>query len=174
MSGVFIIAEGESRVKVWLKTADQRVDDWLYELSDSIVFHARDTLYETAPGGIRALVGWDNVDEVGPGLFEGSAGVLPDGPALPGPGSAKEDYPFYVEEGTGIYGELHSIIYPLVGPVMGPIPYRGRDIFVRSSKGQPGQHYGREAYEETVAWTPGRIELAKASLYAETEAAAHT
>lgn len=172
MTGTFVIVEGDKEAKAWLRTAEPRIDDWLYEVSDSIVFHESDLLHETAPGRIKALVDYVPVVEERPHYFEGLAGVKPDGFALPGPGSAKEDYPFYVEEGTGLYGELHSIIYPLVGTLMGPIEDFGYEYWIKSSKGQPGQHYGRRAYEETVAWVPSRLEEAKASLFAKTEAVA--
>lgn len=169
MSGVFTIVEGRAEVKAWLRSAPARIDDWLYELSDSVVFHAHDALRETSPGRIKFLVEADPVKEDAPHLFEGSAGVTPEGRALPGPGSAREDFPYYVDQGTGLYGALHSIIHPLHGNLMGPILYRGRSIYVKSFEGQKPQHYGRQAYEETVAWMPGRLEVAKATLYAETK-----
>jgi hypothetical protein len=47
---------------------------------------------------------------------------------------------------------------------MGPIWYRGRQIYVQSFKGQPAQHYSDAAFADVLGWAPARIELAMPDL----------
>lgn len=168
--GVFTIVIGDDDAKEWLRTADSRVDDWLYQLVDSIVFHASDRLRLHAPGRIKGLVGVDLPHQPSTGAFEGTAGVTSD-PSVTRRGreggSNPADYPVFVDQGTGIYSEAESPIYATPGHVMGPIFYQGKETFFKSFKGQPGQHFSDQSFADTVAWTPGKIELAKGELYAE-------
>lgn len=166
--GIFTIVIGDEDAKRGLRGAKGKVDDWLYELIDSVVFHAQAALRETAPGRIKGLVDVDIAKEREPSVFEGSAGVLPDPLEnfVSRRGSRRGDFPYYVEAGTGVYGEHASPILAVPGHLMGPIDFEGRDIFIRSFAGQRGQHYGEHAFEETVAWVPAQIELSKAALEA--------
>lgn len=165
--GNFAIAVDSEGVKQRLRRAESGIDDWLYELTDRIAFQASERLRIHAPGNIPLFVDVDLAHETGPGHFEATAGVTPD-PTNLKPisrrGSDPADYPIFVDQGTGIYGVTRSPIYAVPGHLMGPISYRGRDIYVHSVEGQPAQHFSREAFVDTVAVTPARIELAMPEL----------
>lgn len=161
--GNFVVVVGNEEAKHGLLHAAESIDDWLYELTDAVAQQAADRFRTHAPGAIDLLVDVDLAHETAPGHFESSAGVEPY--VVPwefhrGLGSDPADYPVYVDRGTGIYGDRHSIIYPIPGHVMGPIWYQGRQIYIKSSKGQPAQHFSDKAFADTVGWTPARIELA--------------
>lgn len=164
MAGNMTIVEGDREVQEWLVAEPGRIDDWLYELVDETSFFASARLRERAPGKIEGLVDTDLANEPEPGLFQAIAGVGPDiteetfGRGL---GSDPADYPVYVEVGTGIFGEHGTPIETIPGHVMGPFEaFWGEMIYAKSVKGQPGQHYARQSFEDTVGWLPGRIEVA--------------
>lgn len=167
------IVTGDAEAKEWLRTGSARVDDWLYELVDEITFYAADRLRMHAPGRIKMLVDVNIPVEHGPGVFEARAGV--ESEIIPqstrrGLGSDPADFPVFVDQGTGLYGERHSRIFPVPGQVMGPILFNGRRIFIKSFEGQPAQHFSQHAFDDTVAWIPAKIEVAKSRLYASVEA----
>lgn len=163
MAGNMTIVEGDREVQEWLVAEPGRIDDWLYELIDETSFFASARLRERAPGSIEGLVDTDLASEAEPGLFQAIAGVGPDitketfGRGL---GSDPADYPVYVEVGTGIFGEHGTPIETIPGHVMAFMGREGRMIFTGKVAGQPGQHYARESFEDTVGWLPGRIEVA--------------
>jgi hypothetical protein len=159
--------EGDERAKEYLVTTPKRVNDWLYELVDATIFFAADRLRVHAPGGIDSLVGVDLPHELEPGRIDGTAGVEPDiteETFMSGLGSDPADYPVFVDVGTGIFGPERREIFTIPGHVMGPISWQGREIFVSSFKGQKAQHYSDRAYEDTTAWLPAKVELAKRDL----------
>lgn len=167
--GVHVTVIGDDEAKAWLRGGRARVNDWLYQLTDSIVFHEADQLHELAPGRIKDLVSVALARETEPGVFEGTAGVEPEvteASFARGLGSDPADFPVYVDQGTGIFGEFRSPIYAIPGHVMGPIEWEGRTIYVTSFKGQPAQHFSDRAFADTVAWIPARIEEARAEFYA--------
>jgi len=60
--------------------------------------------------------------------------------------STNTGYGLYPEEGTGLYGPLGQVIRPKRAPFLVFQPRGlGHVIRVRSVKGQPGQHYMRDA-----------------------------
>jgi len=145
-----------------LRDLDGRVDSWLRGLVGDTVDHAAGRLRHHAPGGIDALVTADGPrGEPQAGVVEGMAGVLPDlqeeidHPR--GLGSSPADYPFYVDAGTGIFGEFGRPITAFPGGVMGPVEFRGRMAYSRSIKGQPGQDYSGAAHRDTDLWLQGHI-----------------
>jgi hypothetical protein len=161
--GSFMIVIGDDDAKRRLLRAEDAIDDWLYELIDAFAFEAASRLRHHAPGAIDLLVDVELAHQVGPGAFEAAGGVEPY--VVPwefhrGLGSDPADYPVYVDQGTGIFGEKRSPITTIPGHVMGPIWYKGRRIYVQSFKGQPAQHFSDQSYTDMLGWTPMQIELA--------------
>ncbi len=162
--GLMTLVEGDEEVKRFLSGADSLVNDWLYEVVDSLVFHGEQRLREHAPGSIKGLVDVAPAHETASGAFEGIAGVEPDitkatfGSGL---GSDPADYPVYVEVGTGVFGDVGLPISSIPGHLMGPItdPVTGRDFFLSEMKGQPAQRYAERSFEELVGWVPTQIKL---------------
>jgi hypothetical protein len=152
-----------------IRSLDDRVDLWLRDLVDDTVGYTAGRLREHAPGGIDRLVTEDG-GQFDPqlGIIRGMAGVLPDleeeveHPR--GLGSNPADYPFYVDVGTGIFGEFGRPITAFPGGVMGPIEYQGRMIYPRSIKGQPAQDYSGAAHRDTDLWLAGHIKTSSAKL----------
>lgn len=128
---------------------DDRVDDWLLEVVDAGIFHAQERLVAHAPGGIKDLVDVDLPRfELAGSIVTGEAYVDPDLDETSddgGLGSSPADYPYYVDVGTGIFGDVGTPITAFPGHVMGPIEYGGRMIYVKSFKGQPAQRYSDAA-----------------------------
>lgn len=157
--GNLVIVEGDKEAKHWLRTADDRVDDWLYEIVDEIVFFAAARMRQHAPGGISELVDVDLADrQIAAGdVFEGTAGVMPDITETGRPhhhqiGSNPEDYPVFVEVGTGIFGPVGEPITSFPGTVMAFL-WGNRQIFTNVVQGQRPQHYAEHSFEETVVQT---------------------
>jgi hypothetical protein len=145
------------------------VDRWLTDLVDDTVDYAAARLHEHAPGKITDLVGSEGAQfDPHIGFIEGEAFVLPDiqeeidHPR--GLGSSPADYPFYVDVGTGVYGEHGTPITSLPGHVMGPVEWGGRMIYIKFDKGQRPQHYSDAAHKDTDVWLPGKIQEAKSKL----------
>lgn len=160
--GNMVLVEGDDRAKAWLHGAEPRVNDWLYELVDELVFHARERLQIHAPGGIDQLIDVRTAHETVTGAFEGIAGVEPDiteETFHAGLGSNPADYPVFVEVGTGIFGPVGEAISTIPGHLMGPIvdPHTGRSFFTQIVQGQRPQHYAEHAFEDTVEVTEVRI-----------------
>lgn len=157
---VVVHVEGSEGLERWLESLDRHVDAWLVGLSDDLAGYAGDRIQQHAPGRIRDLVGIDRASRANLGIIEAVAGVHPDldkeleGVGL---GSSPADYPFYVDVGTGIYGEFGTPITSFPGGVMGPIEFRGRMIYASSIKGQPAQDYSGASYRDTTAYLPLRI-----------------
>jgi hypothetical protein len=163
--GNMVLVEGDREFKTWSKGLHGRVDDWLYELVDGMIFYAAGRMKEHAPGGIKDLVDIDLVDRTATDAFEGIAGVEPDlteETFSVGLGSDPADFPVFVEVGTGIYGEVGEPISTIPGHLMGPIynPKTGGVFYASVIRGQPAQHYAREAFEELVERTPVVIKTA--------------
>jgi hypothetical protein len=170
--GNFILVVGDEDAKRGLRGIDNKIDDWLYELVDSIAFQAADRLRVHAPGSIPDLVGVDLTSEENVGAFEATAGVEPDfsledfGHGL---GSDPADYPVYVDQGTGIYGEKKTPITVIPGNFM-TFFVNGRRIFTNIVQGQPAQHFSQKANDDTMGWVPMRIEFALKELEAKIKA----
>lgn len=164
MAGNFVFVEGDDEVKTYMYRGGD-VEEDLRDLTSDIAEHAGEALSLLAPGRISELV------RVNPDQAEGSriraeAGVIPDlderlflDPR--GLGSDPADYPFFVDVGTGIFGPLGREIVMPTGHVMGPIPWRGGNIYVQHIKGQEAQHYSDRAFEQTIQWIPERITAEK-------------
>src|SRR4051812_20606121 len=131
--GNFVIVVGAEDAKRRLRRASDDIDDWIYELTDAFAQQAADRLRTHAPGAIDLLVDVEVAHETAPAHFQAAGGVEPY--IVPwefhrGLGSDPADYPIYVDQGTGIYGERRTPISTIPGHVMGPIWYRGRQIYV--------------------------------------------
>lgn len=162
--GVFTVVVGDREAKDYLRRGSTRVDEWLYELVDAITFHAADRLREHAPGRIKRLVEVDLPDSPQPKYVRGVAGVTSDPLKEESVGGSDEgDFPFYVDQGSGLFGEHHRIIFG-GGTLMGPFQHDGRKTFTRFFRGQEAQHFSDRAFADTIAYTPGRIQLAKSEL----------
>ncbi len=153
---------GLRELRDWLEGLDDRVDAWLHEVVDDAVELAGERLVSHAPGSIKELVSTDGPRVGDDGvLVEGEAYVTPaideHGDNAERPGSNPEDFPYYVDVGTGIFGERGTPITAFPGSVMGPIEYGGRMIYIRSSKGQPAQRYSDAAFEDVDAMLDFRI-----------------
>lgn len=161
------IVVGDKEAKRKLRRVDEELDDFLYELTDDTAQRAGDLLRLHSPGAIDRLVDVEPVQETAPGHFESTAGVTQDNFYAHqdrGLGSDPRDYPFYVDQGTGIFGEKHSPIYTIPGNLMGPIRFKGRTYFVPHFKGQPAQLYSERSFIDTIAWMPFRVEFAISEL----------
>jgi len=151
----------------FLRSFEERVDAWLEDLVDDTVDHAAGRLRHHAPGAIDALVTSDGPQfEPEGGVIEGMAGVLPDPDEtfVSARGSKRSDHPFYVDVGTGVFGETGRPITAMPGSVMGPIEWGGRMIYVKSIKGQRAQDYSGAAFRDTDAWLPFKIQESKSKL----------
>jgi hypothetical protein len=172
MPGNFTLIVGDEDAKSWLHAAPGAVNTWLRDLVGDTVDFSADRLRAHAPGGIDALVESDrpSADVLGP--IEGVAGVLPDITQETfnrGLGSDPADYPVFVDVGTGIFGERGTPIRTIPGHVM-VIDFPEGKLFTNVIRGQPGQHYSDRAFEETVGWLPGRLEVAVREFSAESKA----
>ena len=148
----------------FLGELDDRVDAWLHDAVDDASRFAGERLVHHAHGSIKDLVAVDEPRPGDGGIIVGEAYVDPDfkedfeddglGRGL---GSSPADYPYYVDVGTGIYGEFGTPITAFPGGVMGPIEYGGRMIYLKEIKGQPAQHYSDAAARDVDAFLDFRI-----------------
>ncbi len=144
----------------WLRSFDERLDHWLVNLVGDAVEYGGQRLRAHAPGSIKELVGVNEPTMMEVGVVEGTAFVTPglDEDTLSGGlGSDPADYPYYVDVGTGIFGEYGTPITTIPGHVMGPIEYGGRMIYVKSIAGQEAQHYFDAASRDVDARLPSQI-----------------
>lgn len=160
--GNFTLIEGDDETATWLRTHDARVDDWLYELVDGLVFYAAGRMRERAPGSIKQLVDILPAHETATGAFEGIAGVEPDiteDTFNRGLGSDPADYPVFVEVGTGVFGPIGEPISSIPGHLMGPFwdIITGREIYTSVVQGQKPQRYAEQSFEDTVQVAPDHI-----------------
>lgn len=172
MPGNFeLIIEDDEEVKRWLRAGEGHVNDWLYELVDAATFHAADRLRALAPGSIGVeLIDVELPHEAEPGVIEGVAGVEPDltqATFSRGLGSDPADFPYFVEVGTGVYGEFGTPIQTIPGTYPMAWESAGNLIFAWEVRGQKPQRYGERSFEETAGWLPARIELARREFQAE-------
>lgn len=154
------LVQGDAETKHWLRSQDRRVDDWLYELVDGLVFYAAGRMRERAPGSIKELVDIDLATETATGAFEGIAGVEPDiteDTFHRGLGSNPADSPVFVEIGTGVFGEVGEPISSIPGHLMGPIEWMGDIYYASTIQGQKPQRYAEQSFEDTVHVAPERI-----------------
>jgi hypothetical protein len=154
---------GNEGLLEWAKRFDDQIDSWLTDLVNDTVNFAESRLRAHAPGKIKDLVTTDGPKfEVNMGWIQGFAGVLPDfnedSLGDRGEKSNPADYPYFVDVGTGIYGETGTPITSLPGHVMGPILMGGRMVYTKSIKGQPAQHYSDAAFRDTDVYLPLRIQ----------------
>lgn len=97
-------------------------------------------------GAVMAVVGVGEVH--GPDL--GALGPLRD---------KQSAYPFFVHQGTGLFGSKHQVIRPRFARAM---RFHGRLglIVTGSVRGQRPQPYVGRAYEESQAVVPGAVDVA--------------
>lgn len=73
-------------------------------------------------------------------------------------------YGVWVNDGTGIYGSKHKKIYAKPGNML-VFEVGGRKVVTRSVKGQKGQHFMENAFDEVNrTYAPARIEKLLAEL----------
>lgn len=162
MSDIVVEVVGPQGLAEKLREIDRGIDSWLVDLVDDAAVYSGRRLEEHAPGSIKDLVSVDEaqpVQEAIPGSIEAVAGVhhalgLEEPRGL---GSSSEDYPYFVDAGTGIYGETGTPITSFPGGVMGPFEFQGRMIYARTTKGQPAQDYSGSAFRDVDAYLPLRI-----------------
>lgn len=97
-----------------------------------------------ASGVVQARVGVGPINSVGLGV----AGPLRENQA---------NYPYFVHQGTGIYGALHRMIRPRHALMMRFFGRRGL-VFARSVAGQRPQPYIGRAYDGIIPSIPGSID----------------
>lgn len=159
------LVTGADEVKAWLRTEGSRVDDWLYELVDGLVVYATARVRELAPGSISELVDMVPAHETATGAFEGVAGVEPDltddGFAFGhvGLGSDPDDFPVFVELGTGIFGPVGHPISTIPGHLMA-FEIDGHLVFAHVVMGQRPQRYAGRSFDDLVERTPVVIRTA--------------
>lgn len=158
-----VFVEGDREVKEFLEHGEQMVDLMLTDLTTDIANFAADRLRELAPGSIKGLVSVGAAHLGEPGAIDATAGVEP---AITsdvfsrGLGSSPEDFPVYVDVGTGIHGEFERPIVSIPGNVQ-VFEWHGEKIFARSTSGQKAQHYSDQAYDDTLGYVPTRLALAQ-------------
>ena len=163
MPGIFqhVTVVGDDRAKAYLYEQPGAADSFLADMVDDITEFNVGLLRVNAPGRIRELADRSLAVTDFEGVISGSSGIEPEithASLRRGLGSDPSDFPVYVEERTGVFGARGTVIQSIPGHVMGPVFYQGRNIYIRSFKGQPGQHYARHSYEQTLAWLPGKLE----------------
>lgn len=95
-------------------------------------------------GAIQAAVGVKSVSV----LAGGRSGPLRD---------KQSDYPFFVHEGTGVFGKFHRRITPVRARAMRFIGRSGL-VYALSVAGQRPNPYIGRAYEEIQAYIPQRLD----------------
>jgi hypothetical protein len=104
----------------------------------------RDDADHTASGAIQARVGVSPVERLARGGL--------------GPMNEKEsDYPFFVHQGTGIYGAARALIRPKRAKAM---LFFGRTglVVARTVRGQKPQPYMGEAFHESLIYIPHALD----------------
>jgi hypothetical protein len=162
MPGKLTFIEGAERARTYLLEVDERSDVMVSDLIDDIAEHAESELRELAPGEIGLeLVGLRDSKVLEPGVLEAIAGVHPDlNDALldspRGLDSDPADYPVFVDQGTGVFGDRGKVIRMMPGHFM-VINFPDGKVFTKTVQGQPAQKFSERAYENTIRWTPRRL-----------------
>lgn len=165
-AGAFVFIEGDDEVKAFLNAGPSILGQWLQGIINDTSDFAGGALRLHAPGHISELVGEDHSQGSVLAEMTAVAGVMPaidESTLSRGLNSDPADYPVFVDQGTGIYGEKGSRIYPIPGHVMA-FMHGGEKVYATSIAGQRAQHFSRSAFEDTVGWLPGKIELAKSEI----------
>lgn len=165
MSGVITIEVEDGEEERFLRSLPGRVDRMASDLVDDLSEYASDRIKEHAPGGIFHLVEVSGSSPVDPGVFEAVAGVTPahgEGDEIRtfGGRSNPDDYPFFVDQGTGIHGEFGRPI-EVAPPGFMQIDFEDGRVRTHSIRGQQPQEYVKESYRETLAYAPIRIGASK-------------
>lgn len=138
----------------------------MVDIVDDVVEHAGRQIEMEAPGSIAGLVEIDGASLLEPGAIEAVAGVTPahsggeGGKTFVQAGSDPRDYPYFVHEGTGIYGAYGT---PITVPAPGfmQIDFPDGRVRTRQIEGQPAQPYVERAFEDTAEFVPVRLASAK-------------
>lgn len=119
-------------------------------LEDVAKFVEHDFHRQVPRGETNRLFGAVNRSRVekSPKGFKVEIGIKPIPPSKPG---ESPQYPLFVDQGTGLFGERHNIITPTHGNVM-VFEYKGRTIFTRFVEGQKGQHFSDIVYTDSKAY----------------------
>lgn len=115
--------------------------------------------------GIVGAISSQHATRAATGGLEASAGVArasSRGMSLGAEGD-KTAYPYYVHEGTGLYGKLARLIRPRRAKAMRWVGRTGL-IFAKTTKGQQPQPYIKEAFEDLLHYIPQRLDMMVARL----------
>lgn len=158
--GNFILVTGDDEASAWLRSGNEHVMSMVTDVVDDIAEHAADELRSLAPGRIGAeLVDVAHAYMSEPGIVEAVAGVEPEitpDTFTRGLGSDPADFPVFVDQGTGEFGQYRRPIEVIPGNVM-VIPFPEGKVFTPKIKGQEAQQFSERAWENTIFWTPVRL-----------------
>ena len=165
MAGVFTITADDPGGEL-LGPLSDRVHRMTVDIVDDVVEHAGAAVRERAPGSIAGLVEQHGATVLDPGIIHGVVGVTPAheggerGKTFVQTGSDPRDYPFYVHQGTGVFGEFGT---PITVPSPGfmQIDFPDGRVRTRQVEGQRPQPFVEEAFEETADWIPIRLASAR-------------
>ncbi len=124
-----------------------------------VLEHATNQAQQNAPewtGNLKRNIFQGDIDKRG-FVYTGNVSV---GKAAP--------YAQWVESGTGIYGPFHAPIVPKTAKMLvWRNRYSGNMVAARSVKGQPGQHFMRDAVVQTkTVYIPYRLALLRQQIKA--------
>lgn len=109
-----------------------------------------------APKKTKKLMGGierDKADKMNSGAIQAAVGVQPVAVNSP----ANEDYPYFVHQGTGLFGKYHKLIRPVRAKAM---VFFGRTgwVVAKTVKGQRPQPYMGDAFHELQTIIPHQID----------------
>jgi len=160
-----IKVENEDRVIASLVARGERENAKLRRLIDDLADFTEHYLYSAVPRGTSKYI-LEHIGREGPTWMPGGAGGGGMWKAIVGIKEGESRHPYYVEFGTGIYGDKGDLIWAASGPgfltgkvgkVMafdkGTEPTRFRYYI----KGQPPQHYFRSTWRVLDAYARARV-----------------
>lgn len=162
------------------RLSERAIHDAFYHLLKDITEEGTDMMRIIAPRGETSLLS-ASVSHIGPEdvpeHMEARIGI----PPIPKPslstGVAYPNsalYPKDVDEGTGIYGDHSTVIYPKSGYFMKLPPKGDYNIYQPMVRGQEGQHYVAKTYAAIRAALDTNVEYFKQELKARLAAGALT
>jgi hypothetical protein len=153
------------------RSVQAEIDTTIREFLEEMAIFAEEAFRAHVPVGdtlgIYDAIYRDRVKKKGD-FFNVEVGI---GPVEPVPPGVDPNYPLYVDQGTGLWGPEHDLIYPQHGNVLvftvsssdWVIPNRrsggnlfdrgpGQEVFTRYIEGQKPQHFSEKVDEETEAF----------------------
>ncbi len=153
------------------RSVQTEIDTTIKEFLEEMAIFAEESFRQHVPVGdtlgIYEAIYRDRVKKRGD-LFSVDVGITNVEPVEPG---VDPKYPLFVDEGTGLFGPKHELIYPEHGNVLAftvassewVVPNRraggnlfdagpGQTVFTRYIEGQKPQHFSEKVDEETAAF----------------------